>query len=63
MLSKRFEIMEKLYSSKTCLEMAGGGDASPTFSLDPPLLVDDFMGQFSLKNRSPPTPIHKTIGW
>ena len=34
LLSKRFEIMEKLYSSKTCLKMAGGEDAS---LLDPPL--------------------------
>ena len=34
LLSKRFEIMEKLYSSKTCLKMAGGGYASP---LDPPM--------------------------
>ena len=25
LLSKRFEIMKKLYSSKTCLKMAGGG--------------------------------------
>ena len=32
--------MEKLYSSKTCLKMAGGGDASPTSSLDPFLNVD-----------------------
>ena len=31
LLSKRFEIMEKLYSSKTCSKMVGGGEASPTF--------------------------------
>ena len=31
--------MEKLYSSKTRLKLAGGGDASPTFPLDPPLLA------------------------
>ena len=32
--------MEKLYSSKTCLKMAGGGDASPTSPppLDSPLI-------------------------
>ena len=30
LLSKRFESMEKLYSSKICLQMAGGGNASPT---------------------------------
>ena len=29
--------MEKLYSSKTCLKMAGGENASPTSLLDPPL--------------------------
>ena len=29
--------MEKLYSSKTYLKIAGGKDASPTFPLDPPL--------------------------
>ena len=43
---KRFEIMEKYYSSKTLFEMAGGGGgggdayaAYPTSSLDPPLVV------------------------
>ena len=30
LLLQKFEIMEKLYSSKTCLKMAGGEDASPT---------------------------------
>ena len=30
LLLKRFEIMENLYSSKTCSKMAGGGDATPT---------------------------------
>ena len=30
MVMKRFEVIEKLYLSKTLLKMAGGGDASPT---------------------------------
>ena len=29
LLSKRFEMLEKLYSSKTCLKMAGGGMHPP----------------------------------
>ena len=33
LLSKRFEIMEKLYSSKTCLKMAGGGMRTPQLAL------------------------------
>ena len=37
MVMKRFEIIEKLYLSKALLKMAGGGDASPTPPLDPPL--------------------------
>ena len=36
-VSKKFEIMEKLHSSKTYLKTAGGEDASPTSLLDPPL--------------------------
>ena len=39
---KKFEIMEKFYSSKTLLKMAGGGDAyaaQPTSPLNPPLVV------------------------
>ena len=40
---KRFEIMEKFYSSKALLKMAGGGlgayAAYPTYPLDPPLVV------------------------
>ena len=36
---QRFEIMEKSYSFKALLKMAGGGgDASPTSPIDPPLL-------------------------
>ena len=35
---KRFEMMERFYSSKALLKMAGGGIASPTSpSLDPPM--------------------------
>ena len=37
---KRFEIMEKFYSSKALLKMAGGGGCIPHIpSLDPPLDV------------------------
>ena len=39
MVMKRFEIIEYLYLSKALLKMAGGGDASPTSPLDPPLLL------------------------
>ena len=39
MVMKRFEIIEKLYLSKALLKMAGGGDASPTFPLDLPLVT------------------------
>ena len=31
--------MEKIYSSKALLKMAGGGDAFPTSPLDPPLVT------------------------
>ena len=34
---KRFKIIEKLYSSKTCLQMAGGGIYSAHPTLSPPL--------------------------
>ena len=34
-----FEIIEKLYSSKTRLKMAGGGDASPLDSPMPALMT------------------------
>ena len=33
---KRFEIMEKFYSSKTFLKMAGGGDAYAAYPTFPP---------------------------
>ena len=38
-LSKRFKIVEKLYSAKALLKIAGGGNAYPTssLSLDLPL--------------------------
>ena len=36
MLIKRFEIIEKLYSSNTCFKMADGGMRPP---LDPPLRI------------------------
>ena len=40
LLSKRFKIMEKLFTSNTFLKMAGGGDAYPPFyPLDPPLAI------------------------
>ena len=39
MVMKRFEIIEKLYLSKALLKMAGGGDASPTSPLNPPLMA------------------------
>ena len=34
--------MEKLYSSKTLLKLAGGENASPTPPLDPPLILRRF---------------------
>ena len=36
LLSKKYEVMEKLYALKTLLKMAGGGMHS---SLDPPLIM------------------------
>ena len=36
--------MEKFYSSKTLLKLAGGGGASPTSPLDPPLPVSQPKG-------------------
>ena len=34
-VTKRFEIMEKFYSSKTLLKMAGGGNACAAYSTPP----------------------------
>ena len=39
-ISKTFEIMEKFYSLKILLKLAGGGDAFPTYPhLEQPLLT------------------------
>ena len=40
---KRFEIIEKFYSSKVLLKMAGGGGEHPHTPLDPPLLVNSIV--------------------
>ena len=48
---KRFDVMEKFYSSKALLKMAGGreGDAPPTPSLLDLPLVDSFCSCNKLK--------------
>ena len=51
LLLKRFEIMEKLYSSTAWLKMIGGGDASPHPPLNPPLVITSADVQFSAQNR------------
>ena len=50
---KKFEIMEKLYPTKTLLKMAGGVDAYtayPTSPLDPPLVVQQQKVASNLKD-------------
>ena len=42
--------MEKFYSFKALLKMAGGGDASPTSPLEPPLLrCMTFVSNFAVR--------------